>query len=241
VTLIYHAALTSTNIHRPYTWEYADSTARLAAAGFVAGDVGKFARQLNDNSFWLLTAVTPTWSAVGAVPMVDTKANILASTATNGKVGFSTDTLELFIADGSVWRTVPFALVSGNYDMGAPTDPSSIGYGKGWISDKTLNNTVIGSNGTASTGGVRVTTAGVFQVYLNGSWNTVVTNFVLREDATYGYSFEHMPIGFTQYLEIMTGQSLYNLGLNGYPITNAYKTSMGAYPPPPIIGGRSIY
>lgn len=178
---------------------------------------------------------------VGSIT-VATKAAILALTTTAGKIGFSSDTLELWMADGSTWRKIPFALVpdTSSPDMGYLQDSSRIGYGTTYVTDKTLNNTVIGSNGTASTGGVRVTTAGVFQVYLNGSWNTVVTNFILREDATFGYTFEHMPVGFTQYLEIMTGQSLSNLGLNGLPITNAYKTSMGAYPAPAVIGGRSI-
>jgi len=43
-------------------WSYADAVARTAAAGFVASDVGKIARQLDDSSFWELTAITPTWS-----------------------------------------------------------------------------------------------------------------------------------------------------------------------------------
>lgn len=242
MTIIYHASLTGTNIHRPYAWEYADETARLAAAGFAAGDVGKLARQLDDDSFWLLTAVTPTWAAVGALPLVDTQANILAETAASGLVAFSTDTLALWIADGSTWRKVPFALVPdlAAPDLGYRQDSAPIGIGTDYIADKTLTNVVLGANGAAATGGVRVTTAGVFQVYLNGSWNTVVTNFILREDSTYGYSFEHMPVGFTQYLEIVSGNSPYNLGLNGIPITQGYITSLGAYPVQPILDGGTF-
>lgn len=51
-------------IHLPYNWTYADAAARTGATGFVAADVGKFARQLDDNSIWMLTAVTPTWIQV---------------------------------------------------------------------------------------------------------------------------------------------------------------------------------
>lgn len=52
-------------IHRAYQWSYADAAARTGAGGFVSTDVGKFARQLDNNTIWLLTAVTPTWVQVG--------------------------------------------------------------------------------------------------------------------------------------------------------------------------------
>lgn len=52
-------------IHIPYNWSYANAAARTGATGFVSGDVGKFARQTDDNSLWMLTAITPTWVQVG--------------------------------------------------------------------------------------------------------------------------------------------------------------------------------
>ena len=61
-----HKDLLVAEIHQPFSYEYADSTARLAATGFDAADVGKLARQLDDNSAWLLTAPTPTWQAFGS-------------------------------------------------------------------------------------------------------------------------------------------------------------------------------
>jgi len=57
----FHADLTGSNIHIPYTWSYADATEREAASGFVAGDVGKLALQQDNNTLWLLTATTPAW------------------------------------------------------------------------------------------------------------------------------------------------------------------------------------
>jgi hypothetical protein len=52
--------------HAPHNWEYADETAREAATGFTADDVGKLARQLDDNSLWMLTDDSPaTWQEVG--------------------------------------------------------------------------------------------------------------------------------------------------------------------------------
>lgn len=46
-----------------YTWTYADAAARTGATGFVAGDVGSVALQLDDGTLWRLTATTPTWQA----------------------------------------------------------------------------------------------------------------------------------------------------------------------------------
>ncbi len=60
----YHADLTGEDIHVPYAWSYADTAEREGATGFVAGDVGKLALQEDDNSLWILTAVTPTWESV---------------------------------------------------------------------------------------------------------------------------------------------------------------------------------
>lgn len=50
----------------PYTWVYADSTAREAATGFVEADIGKLARQSDENSLWMLVGYSPTeWKAMG--------------------------------------------------------------------------------------------------------------------------------------------------------------------------------
>lgn len=46
-------------IHRVANWEYADATARLAATGFLPSDVGKWAKQLNDGTYWELTDDSP--------------------------------------------------------------------------------------------------------------------------------------------------------------------------------------
>lgn len=46
------------------TWTYANSTLRTGATGFIASDVGKYAHQIEGNSLWKLTAITPTWLEV---------------------------------------------------------------------------------------------------------------------------------------------------------------------------------
>jgi hypothetical protein len=60
-----HSAESPGSIHIPHQWEYADSTAREAASGFVASDVGKLALQESDYSFWVLSDFSPvTWVAI---------------------------------------------------------------------------------------------------------------------------------------------------------------------------------
>lgn len=49
-------------IHVIHAYEYANAAARTGATGFVSDDLGKVAWQQDDDTFWVLTAVTPTWS-----------------------------------------------------------------------------------------------------------------------------------------------------------------------------------
>jgi hypothetical protein len=57
----------STLIHVPYNFTFADATARAAGTGYTitSDDIGKFARQSDDNTIWMLTATTPTWVQIG--------------------------------------------------------------------------------------------------------------------------------------------------------------------------------
>lgn len=81
-----HGNETGTNVHVAYAWSYADATARLAATGFVAGDVGKLARQLDANSLWMLTDDSPiTWAEIGGSGSV-----AAASDTVSGKVELAT-------------------------------------------------------------------------------------------------------------------------------------------------------
>lgn len=54
------------NIPRWTNWEYASAAARTGASGFTADDIGKVAKQTDNGTYWELTAVTPTWSQIGA-------------------------------------------------------------------------------------------------------------------------------------------------------------------------------
>ena len=60
-----HKNVSFTDSHFAHAFEYANAAARTSATGFVASDVGKLARQLDENSLWVLSATTPSWVAVG--------------------------------------------------------------------------------------------------------------------------------------------------------------------------------
>lgn len=51
--------------HVPYAFEYETEGQRVTATGFTSEDLGKFARQLSDNSIWMLVSTAPVWVAVG--------------------------------------------------------------------------------------------------------------------------------------------------------------------------------
>lgn len=63
-----HKNIILSDRHAPHNYEYVDSTARLAATGFVSGDVGKLAFQASDATYWVLASTTPTWSALKGEP-----------------------------------------------------------------------------------------------------------------------------------------------------------------------------
>lgn len=65
-----------------YRWTFANSTTRaatndyLTAAAYASTDIGKEALQQSDNTLWLLTGTTPTWTAIGSAT---TNASLLTS------------------------------------------------------------------------------------------------------------------------------------------------------------------
>jgi len=63
--MLLHSSLPLGESHLAHNWEYADSTARLAATGFIASDVHKLALQNSDHTLWILTSISPTvWQGV---------------------------------------------------------------------------------------------------------------------------------------------------------------------------------
>ena len=186
------------------------------------------------------------YSLVSGYMMRDTRANILAATPTIKQLAYATDTGEFLFYDGTGWYAFSIEPSAENStpDMGAynPTGlgiSDKAGYYHEAITDKDITNSRILGNEREEEGAVRTTTGGTFQVYLNGVWNDVVINFVMREDSDGTYELEHAPIGYTYYYEVMSGNSD-ELGLDGKPIFQQYVTSMGCYQPDVQIDGGSF-
>lgn len=60
-----HKLIGTANVHIPYNWVYADASAREGALGLVSTDEGKFARQSDNDSLWMLVDYsTPGWIEV---------------------------------------------------------------------------------------------------------------------------------------------------------------------------------
>lgn len=174
---------------------------------------------------------------------VDILSNILALTPTGNQLAYASDTSEFYLYTGSAWKVMPIELETeaAAPDMGAHEvvglgKSDKAGYYKDAITDKSLSNIRILGNVRTEEGAIRTTASGIFQVYLNGVWNTVVINFVFREDSTGKYELEHIPVGFSWYYEIMSGNSN-EVGLDGYPIVQQYTANMGVYGPLLIIDG----
>jgi hypothetical protein len=113
------------SIHVPYNWTYADATEREADTSVVTAHLGRFARQLNDNSIWMLTAVTPTWVPVGTPQAVTT-----VNTQT-GDVVLDADDVGAFSATTKtdVLQAGAFAADAGSNDTYVATlSPAITGY-----------------------------------------------------------------------------------------------------------------
>lgn len=107
---MFHDEHTIGAIHIPYNYLYADAAEREAATDFVAGDVGKLARQEDDNSIWMLTDDDPaTWVRVGAsdgaVELVDPPA-AFNSAGAPGQIAVDAFYLYVFRASDSRWPRV---------------------------------------------------------------------------------------------------------------------------------------
>jgi hypothetical protein len=61
----FHDLESAGSVHIPYNWVYANASARTSASGFTSDDVGKLAKQTDNDSLWMLTATTPTWVMIG--------------------------------------------------------------------------------------------------------------------------------------------------------------------------------
>lgn len=182
-------------------------------------------------------------SALAAVPTIDTRANVLASSPSVPTVAFCTDTLEFALWTGSAWYVAPLELDAENTtpDMGAyNSDGLGVsdrqGYYSNVITDKVLHHVVIGWNDRAEAGAVRVS-GSELQVYLSSAWNTIVTGFRFQQDSSSQVGeLEFRPSGYANYYGVMNGNGN-DLDYNGLPLVQQYQASMGVYAAKVVVDG----
>lgn len=171
----------------------------------------------------------------GSSTTVDTKANILASTATSGLIAFATDTREFFLADGTNWNVASIELAEAGLDAGAYQSDGK-GYYFDAITSKYLYNMVLGGTDREEEGSIGIDTTTnptTLRIYFNGEWRVIITNFSINTDN----ELVHFPA--QREIDVRSGNST-DLSLSGYPVIQEYQTSAGAYQPPVILSGGTL-
>lgn len=81
-----HKDLVAAERHAIHHYEYANAAARTGATGFVAGDVGRVAKQTDNDTYWILIATTPTWKEITNTGLVasDEKVKVTSNDTTTG-------------------------------------------------------------------------------------------------------------------------------------------------------------
>lgn len=127
-----HDAIGLTERHGPRNWEYADATARLAATGFIATDVGKDARQLSDNTIWVLTDESPvTWVQIGGPPGIggSTGATDNRALRADGTGGSTAQSSNLTIPDDAATTEIGYLNIPQNSQS---ADYTAVLADRGW-------------------------------------------------------------------------------------------------------------
>lgn len=118
-------------IHGIAAFSYANQAARLAAGPFLSSDLYKVAVQLNDNSLWVLTSISPiTWQANGSQSL----AQVLdqGNTTDGYNIIFTDDSAISIAADSDNFNISYAASTSGNgRDVVVTAQSSNAGNGNG--------------------------------------------------------------------------------------------------------------
>lgn len=151
--MTFHSKQQPGAIHVVHHFEYDDEAARLAASGFVDDDIGRVARQLDNNSFWILIATTPAWVQFSATAnmftgLQDTFSSYTGKALETLRVNATEDGIESSEADaglgytlqwgGNLQNTGRYAMVSGMTNGG---ENGSLNPGTEYVApaDGTLN------------------------------------------------------------------------------------------------------
>lgn len=82
------------------TWTYNDATARTQATGLATSDIGKFALQLDSQTYWQLTSTAPAWKEVKPTVL-----GTLTSTVSDVSTTYSGVTMYMYQATVTVsWQ-----------------------------------------------------------------------------------------------------------------------------------------
>jgi len=103
-----HKNSTLSDNHQIHAYTYASAAARVAGTGFVAADLNKIAIQTDNNSLWILTAVTPTWVSVGGITRIISS----ISAATTALAVANAD--YIYLVSGTTTLTLPTAVGNTN-------------------------------------------------------------------------------------------------------------------------------
>ena len=197
---------------------------------------------LLDTRFVNVTGDTMTGPLLGFFT-TGTKDTILALTPADVTIAYATDVERFYIFDGTGWfeSAVNFAVSTSAQDMGLEQESSKQGYGLDYINQKKLTYVKLGDAANNETGALKYEVdTNEFQVYSAGVWNAVVLGFRFREDSDGAYELEHKPVGFEWWYEVISGNSMDNLDLDGRPLVNQYTISMGAYARDLILNGGTF-
>lgn len=191
-------------IHIVYNWSYADAATRGAAVGFVAGDVGKLARQEDNNTLWMLIDDSPvTWVQVGGVP----------GTGDVTGPGSATDNAVVRF-DGTGGKTVQNSLATVD-DSGGVNIPTGQTYNING-SPHTHTGLVPGAHATEheNGGGDEISVAGLSGELADPQKGKTISISFTADGSAYFVANEAMTIGSTTY-EGGTGTLSYEKALAG--------------------------
>lgn len=186
--------------------------------------------------------LTVTSTATGGATL-DTRTDIIGLANNSGAIYYATDENRLWIDDGTTkykssvkfWEDTQTAP-----NMGHISSRNRY-FGEDYATDITVANsrlvgcTIASSDNSVETT-LRVSDSGELQIYLNGEWRTILSGISIVSDSSESKELEFSPIGSPYVIDVHTGDSD-QLGLNGRPLVQGYRVTMGAYPAKEIISG----
>lgn len=189
-------------------------------------------------------ALTITESQISAFIDTDTYANILDSAPSNNVFRYATDTQQLCFYDGTNWYVMSsYANTDvAEPNMGVEQEENREDYGKDYIANKALSQCEVGgyTNTPIKEGGIRRVFATslnkyVFQIYLNGEWQTLLSGINIQTDETETPpDIEITNLSTIFSLSLITGDSDIT-DSTGLPVVQQMKTSIGAHQVPQIV------